>query len=94
MGQTHPKGNQLYISPKLGPLGVLSTIYDIIAKPEKEGEETFLVPLGLVGLVPFASQERHHFAWIGFALVSLFLEEFGLWGPHDFFALKIPQISF
>ena len=41
------------------------------------------MPLGLVELVPFVSQERHHFAWIVFALVGLFLEEFGLWEPRD-----------
>ena len=55
MGQTHPEGNRLYVSAKLGPLGILSKIYDIIAKSAYEGQETFLVPLGIVGLVPFAS---------------------------------------
>jgi len=47
------------------------------------------VPLGLVGLVPFTSQEHHHFAWIDLALVGLFLEEFRLWEPCDSFALEI-----
>ena len=52
------------------------------------------MPLGLVGLVPFASQERQHFAWIGFALVGSFLKEFELWEPSDSFAFETPQISF
>ena len=49
IGQTHPEGNQLYVSAKLRPLGVLSTIYDIIAKRHKKGRKLFQCLLDLSG---------------------------------------------